>query len=378
MDAEILITSLNGDASAESKASGNRTATANRVIAARSALANKNPVGVVAQRNSANKSTNPRHAKKPFEPLFPVSMDPGHDVWIVDWFFVTDVWPEKRRIRNTMGIVWMVRLEKTRLGEMSYWAEPSQRPPPKVERDFLKKVPRSTCSTCLQDSPCIFNEGWICRNEGCGAFWMLGNRVPDTKQLTYSDLWLQQREWVNDVAPQPFYPDFDQWYQANYLAPHTRNLGEMDPAIIKTLSQNLLHGFCCPLCRRVNRRVEWSSWKCRTPSCPFERAGQPPQLDISEIVSFDDMPLPDFTKLNGYSSTEKRPGFKVYHYMLAEACRVSYFMPDKKTNQLPRSSDWFYDVLLRLANTRGILLRRVNTKSKSKYGIVWQQFALTN
>ncbi len=155
------------------------------------------------QKTSANRPTNPRHANKSFETVLPVNVDPGHDACIVDWFFVTDFWSEKRRVGSTMGIVWMVRLEKMRLGEQSYWPELSQHPPTKIQRHFEIKAPKQICKVCQQGSPCIFNEGCICRNEQCNVFRILGDQVPDKRQLTFCDRWLQQREWVDDVAPQP-------------------------------------------------------------------------------------------------------------------------------------------------------------------------------
>jgi hypothetical protein len=256
MDAEILITSLNGEEAAKNAAHGRKTLTANRVKCARKALDDKRLVGVIAQRDAANKPVKPKPKMPPWRPLFPVPMPPEYESCVVDWFFVTDIWPE----RCAGGIVWMVRLQKQDLCKLSYWALDNDAPPPLAQRDYLTKVEQRQCATCQRTSPFMFEETWLCRNEECSAFWNLPQRVPHLHELTYSDKWLQEREYRDVGVPPPFYIDFDAWYEANYLNPMRLNL---DKAGIILLSKNLTQGFRCTRCQMVNRRVEWRRWACR-------------------------------------------------------------------------------------------------------------------
>jgi hypothetical protein len=207
----------------------------------------------------------------------------------------------------------------------------------------------------------MFEETWLCRNEECSAFWNLPQRVPHLHELTYSDKWLQEREYRDVGVPPPFYIDFDAWYEANYLHPMRLNL---DKAGIILLSKNLTQGFRCPRCQMVNRRVEWRRWACRSPTCSYERPGQPPVLPIDQMSQFNP-DIPDFTTLTGYKGKVSRMGFTIYHYEFTKDCRVSYCLPNKGTNAKPGGSDSFYSDMLRLANAGDISLHRKSTKSKS-------------
>jgi hypothetical protein len=357
MDAEILITSLNGEAAATNAAQGKKTLTASRVKCAQKALDDKSLVGVIAQRDASNKPAKPKSKTQTWSPLFPVSMPPEYESCVVDWFFVTDVWPEQCQC----GIVWMVRLQKQDLSALSYWALASDAPPPLAQRDYLTKVEQRQCATCQKTSPFMFEEKWLCRNEECSAFWNHPQRVPRLHELSYSGKWLQQREYRDVGVAPPFYIDFDAWYEANYLHPMRLSL---DKAGIISLSKSLTQGFRCPLCRMLNRRVEWRRWACRNPACSYERPGPPPVLTIDQMTGFSP-DIPNFATLAGYKGKESRMGFTIYRYEFTKDCKVSYCMPSNSTNAKPGGSDSFYSDILRLANAGDISLQRKATKSKS-------------
>lgn len=364
MDAEILITSLHGEESALNADAGKSTRIAQRVNNAKKAMEDRTCVGVIAQKDSSNEPAGPRKKDLPlWQPYFPVSMPVGHESWIVDWFYVTDVWPEKRETTKQKAVtMWMVRLQKVHLGVTSYWAEPGYYAPPIQNRNYHTKAVLSRCTICQQGSPTMFDEGWMCRNLDCEGFWKLGTSTPKINELKYSETWLQQREWFDAKATNPFYPDFDVWHQANWVLPQQRML---DVPTVNQLCKDLLQGFCCPICRLVNRRVAWRRWACKNPNCSYTREGYPPRLPIARITTFAATPLPNFQDLPGFETSTNESGFTVYHYVLLDDCKVSYWMPNQGTNQQQRGSDFWFDTMCDLAHNERINLRRLKTKSKS-------------
>jgi hypothetical protein len=112
---------------------------------------------------------------------------------VLDWFHVTDMWAEKHN-----GIQrWMVRLEKIKLGERSWWsAEHASHFPPNFSSP---KAQTRTCDACNKASKLIYNQGWTCLNANpanpevnCKRFFVFDQEVDD-KTLEFTSAFLQER-----------------------------------------------------------------------------------------------------------------------------------------------------------------------------------------
>lgn len=169
----------------------------------------------------------------------------------MDWFQVTDVWPEMSNGKRCFKF----RFEKLDLAMKSWWAAEGTPDPPKI-RNFSTKALREECGFCDQESPQIFQEGWICLNENCSEFWSIdGEDAP--AELSYDSLFLGERTaWPKNIKP-PF---------------------SLKPALLETdmgndaayaVSRVCWKGMACPKCGRCNSREHWNEWRCRTKDCDF-------------------------------------------------------------------------------------------------------------
>ncbi|KFY37505.1 hypothetical protein V495_07155 [Pseudogymnoascus sp. VKM F-4514 (FW-929)] len=170
---------------------------------------------------------------------------------VLDWFHVTEVWVEKVEGFRT----WCVRMEKIRLDEKSWWAKAgSALPSPHRDLDAIKAA-SGTCISCETTSKVIFEQGWTCLRTYCDKFFIFGSPVDDT-QLTYAEAFLNERTAFRGKAPGPLAPPL---------------VTEADLVITGQRGTEFAfkRGIVCPLCKRCNRRLQWSKWACETVNCGF-------------------------------------------------------------------------------------------------------------
>jgi hypothetical protein len=109
MDAEIVITSLNGEPTASDSASGKNTMIKARLKAARATMEAESLMGDAVGRVTSIPSGN-----KPA--LFPVQMPKNHQCWVLGWIIITGIWPQSVNTVDTTGaqteaIIWMLKLQ---------------------------------------------------------------------------------------------------------------------------------------------------------------------------------------------------------------------------------------------------------------------------
>ncbi len=174
-----------------------------------------------------------------------------HAYCVMDWFQVTDVWPEKSNGKKCFKF----RFEKLDLATKSWWAAEGTPDPPAV-RDFSIKAIRKTCTACDEQSPQVFQQGWMCLNEDCLEFWMIdGLEAP--AELTYNNYFVRERtEWPKQIKPpynlKPALLETDMGNDAGYA-----------------VSRVCWKGIACPNCGRCNSREYWNEWNCQTENCGF-------------------------------------------------------------------------------------------------------------
>ena len=295
---------------------------------------------------------------------FPIAIPRDHDNWVVDWFFVTDIWPEW----HPDGRVWMFRLQKYSLERHGYWARPDQPPPPLNQRNFTSRVEQLECAVCRQQSPRMFTRCWLCRNPDCPDFWTYQGQRVRPEDLDLSDLYLQER-WSPAGVQQPevpLVPDFMPQYQESYAD----KMGQdFDLVTFNQLTDFMWNSFVCPRCGMCNNRINWSRWCCFSRQCDWTLAGPPPQLSVADIAQ-GSLPASDFTRLPYYQGTEESHElFTIFNYRFMDGCEVAYWMPKPGTNGQEGGSDHWYREGLDLANTDQIILRRAVTRGHGAPGV---------
>ena len=201
----------------------------------------------------------------------------------MSYFRVTDIWFE--RMGTKAGA--KVRFEKLDLAIKSWWAETdSPLPLPLEQRSFDIEPDRIQCLACSQRSPRIYNEGWMCLQPSCGAFWTIDGSAPPAS-LTFHSNFLSSR-----TAPDP---DLQPHYN---LVPNL--LGTIDErGDDASLSRIAWKGIVCPQCSKCISRRFWRGWKCtdeaviipgqRCNACIFEKTVDIKPTSLRSVI--DDFEL---------------------------------------------------------------------------------------
>jgi hypothetical protein len=87
----------------------------------------------------------------------------------MDWFKVTHAWAEKCDISGYTR--WKFRFEKFDFTTDGWWAAQVSEDPP--EGGYL--IFNASCLACQQESPIIYQEGWMCLNPGCVKWWKVSH-----------------------------------------------------------------------------------------------------------------------------------------------------------------------------------------------------------
>lgn len=83
----------------------------------------------------------------------------------MDWFKVTAAWAE-RDVR-TNHVRWMFRFEKLDSSKLGWWASPTEEYHPTEPIEML----RACCVNCKEESPWVYEQGWMCLRPQCSSFW---------------------------------------------------------------------------------------------------------------------------------------------------------------------------------------------------------------
>jgi hypothetical protein len=192
------------------------------------------------------------------------------------WFRVVDVWFEK--IDGKTGA--RVRFQKLDLEQPSWWAIKGSRDPlPLAHRAFLQ--PQSQiCSKCSSSSKLIYEQGWMCLQPKCPAFWQMnGGSVP--RNLTYDASFISSREPFDDQIQ----PEFS-------LVPDLLNdLSEHPDAWTQRVAWR---GVVCPECHKCISRRYWNGWICHDPldrnciypvTCQWKMIMDMPAISLRSVLT---------------------------------------------------------------------------------------------
>lgn len=240
----------------------------------------------------------------------------------MDWFQVTDIWPEQSNGKKC----YKFRLEKLDLAAKSWWAAEGTPDPPKI-RDFSTKTSREVCITCGQESPQIFQQGWICLNDNCSKFWSMDGKEMPAK-LSYDDRFLRERTAWPKEKKLPF-----------SLKPKLleADLGN-DPAY--AVSHVCWKGMACPECGRCNSREHWNEWRCQSKDCGFTYSVKQSVLSSRTVldmheVEFDSNTLPKdtFTSSAVTAKLTRMSNWELHTYSILPGNAITHFSANNIINK---------------------------------------------
>lgn len=241
----------------------------------------------------------------------------------MDWFHITHIWAEK----SYGKICFKFRFQKLNLATKSWWA-PADSPMPAVSRNYDIKAPHLTCVACNQDSSQVYQQGWMCLNEDCTAFWTLNGQAPPMT-LIFSASFLKERTpWPMGIKP--FYD----------LKPAPLIIDEGNPELAYSLAS--WKGMVCPKCGRCNSRIHWRQWMCGSVDCDFTHRIQVKTLSPLSVLPDHGMeyaghaiPMDEFEKSFIRCNSELHGDWRVETYEIFPGNTVTHFQANRTINHKP-------------------------------------------
>ncbi|KAK5626795.1 hypothetical protein RRF57_002510 [Xylaria bambusicola] len=195
-----------------------------------------------------------------------LSIELEHHFNVLDWFFVTDIWPEPQPTQRdgTSFIHYMMRLQKIDLDSASWWMPQGQ------ERNGMFAVGQFqcrafTCNSCNLSSKEIFQEGWCCQTMDCPNFFRFSRYGVDNDRLRYNDNFLNERAIRNSAIP---------------IGDLIRDLPKLESGHYGSEAQ-YKNGIVCPECKCATQRKSWDGWTCD--KCGFQLLMIPKNVDMLKI-----------------------------------------------------------------------------------------------
>ncbi|KAL8899367.1 MAG: hypothetical protein Q9207_006236 [Kuettlingeria erythrocarpa] len=152
--------------------------------------------------------------------------------------------------------------------------------------NYTEKAQRETCLICHKTQPHIFEQGFVCVNKACEAFWTLkGKKLTDGDTLEYNPAFISERTEWNAEIRSPF-----------SLVPNVLPLNEEDDLVYSTM-RAAYKGIVCPQCHGCIQRKKMDGYFCESPGCGYSRPQPLPTLNIRAIeqahgVQFAGHPIP--------------------------------------------------------------------------------------
>ncbi|RDW62154.1 hypothetical protein BP6252_11587 [Coleophoma cylindrospora] len=187
---------------------------------------------------------------------------------ILDWFHVTNVWPERRNGVTT----WCARLEKIDLATKSWWA-PKDSPLVPESRHYGEMTSCATCISCRVVSKEIYNVGWACLNNACkDAYYHFAGGPYVDSQIDYNQEFMQERTPFGGSSSDP-------------IAPPLLTKTDLEAMGAFGFESICKQGIVCPECKCCSRRIEWQKWNCENPHCDFTYSIPHETIPIEDVIS---------------------------------------------------------------------------------------------
>ena len=256
-----------------------------------------------------------------------------HRYCVMDFFQVTDIWAEKSNSKTCFKF----RFEKIDLSTKSWWAPAGSPLPVRSDQKALRRM----CTQCGKSNAQVFQNGWMCLNDGCRHFWQL-NGQPAPAQLAHNPLFLNERTvWPSHIKPPfPLRPDL--------LVADNKN--DVNLAV----SRASWKGMACPKCGRCNSRTRWDAWRCQTIECGFTHGIKHTIIDPHTVlpdhgVESAGHALPQDKHLDPVTLREPEyiGDWRVHTYDLLPGNHVTHFMANGTLNHKPGGAHDMFKALQR-------------------------------
>ncbi|MCJ1433561.1 hypothetical protein MMC27_002924 [Xylographa pallens] len=245
-----------------------------------------------------------------------------HQYCVMDWFQVTDIWPEKKNAK----VCFKFRFEKIDRTTKSWWA-PKGSPEPVRSVALPPCAYKEDCYMCGESSKQIFEHVWMCLNNDCSEFWRIdGHEV--TCPLTYNPVFLEERtHWRDEIKP-----PYD-------LAPRLPQPNSPDEASY-AFNRACWKGIVCPKCKRCTSRRHWDAWRCETQDCGFTYNVPQPVLAPTALMGGHDVETTGHAVPRDqavHPVTMQLPvfngGWRIHTYELCPGNTITHFHANESVNQ---------------------------------------------
>ncbi|KAI0521616.1 hypothetical protein F5B22DRAFT_661958 [Xylaria bambusicola] len=261
LQSQVIVTTIGGGFSNDKDGryvrTKNQSATSKNYTYLENAMNKGQPVGVVIGKQAQGKK---RYANNL------VSIELEHHFNVLDWFFVTEIWPEPQPTQSdgTSFIHYMIRLQKIDLSSISWWMPQGQ------ERNGMFAVGQfhcrtSTCESCNTESKEIFQEGWCCRTMNCPNFFRFQHPGVDADALQYNDNFLNERATRDPTVE---------------VGPLIPELPVLKPECYGS-EKEFKNGIVCPDCKSATQRKSWDGWTCD--KCGFQLLMIPKDVEMLKV-----------------------------------------------------------------------------------------------
>ncbi|KAI0154213.1 hypothetical protein GGR57DRAFT_119943 [Xylariaceae sp. FL1272] len=183
-----------------------------------------------------------------------LAVTPEYPYNVMDWFQVTDLWPEHEKpSEDELGFKqWMVRFERIDLSSPAWWFPAGYTADMRHPDEFV--CPQATCGTCKKTSKHIYTAGWCCLERTCSRFQRFADPSVNLHALDYSAEFKGERTAWRGQQPGPLIPA---------LPP------QIPPAGQYGTEEKCKKAIVCPNCHVASRRINWNGYRCEG-SCGFK------------------------------------------------------------------------------------------------------------
>lgn len=132
---------------------------------------------------------------------------------------------------------------------------------------------RRICRFCGNESPLIYEQGWVCTQPYCHMFWMLDDGKHPHDELTYAQSFLGLLD-LPSMGCRDIRPPLP-------VGPHSDQI---------TTTLEFTRGYHCRTCGRLSCRVKWQYWQCSNCGGIYHVPGRtrlPNELRIRMKLGFD-------------------------------------------------------------------------------------------
>lgn len=275
-----------------------------------------------------------------------------HAFNVLGYHMITKIWAEKNGTgKNGEALVqYKYRFQRLDTDNRPWYAIAGSPAPPPAK--YGKTCPKFTCQVCNVEEEQIYQDGFMCFNRDCKAFWLVeGKHEPkDPKSMQFLPAFLSQREdFRHKIDEEPY-----------DLVPATYDVDKEEASIGMGFGRGAWKGNVCPKCNNCVARRDWFGWACS--SCSHVVLAKQPVISAARVQNpHEQSPSGialDRSIFNGRFCTQSstRNGlWREVTYDFGAAGKVIFRAANAKLNAVPGGPD---ETFRALQAKNGIGLRR--------------------